>query len=562
MFIKNFDFITPKITLFYSGNLKHSSFVSGFLSILIILVCLSLTLIFSMDFLFKKHPVAFYYKQTIDDVDEYEINNENFFHYVSLYFVNGSLFTNTKYFRIVGIYNLSSNPDDYLDEYSYSHWIYEKCENLDLYNIYNIKFNSNMKKIFNESFCIKYYYNANTNTTISINDSNFFFPKIAHGYSSGNNLNYGILLKNCVNNTIYGNQICTNQMDIDTDFIYLNNFYINFLKTNVQLRNYSSPFNFILKNTSFNIYMFDWTYYHLYFSPINLRTTVGIFFDKIKYQVKLEYNNYLKEEYRKDEENLFHSVRAAYTINLYNDGEFYERTYKKVQDIAGSISGLVKLILIISDLIYTLLYYNFKMVYDFNDLIKKYIESDKLNNNFNRFTKINISHYSNMNNNDNNDNNNYLGNNVGLRLKGNSDIKINKINNNNEKIYNSSVFNIISDKNSSISNINKTHSFNKLLLTKVINQSNLIKAKIMKKKTNQIKKKFKEFNYLNYIHSIFYNIKKYFNKNDNDLNLTNKILYINNLNKLREEIISEEHLLKIFLEFEYKFNFSNLSNIQ
>ena len=551
MFIKNFDFITPKITLFYSGNLKHSSFVSGFLSILIILVCLSLTLIFSMDFLFKKHPVAFYYKQTIDDVDEYEINNENFFHYVSLYFVNGSSFTNTKYFRIVGIYNLSSNPDDYLDEYSYSHWIYEKCENLDLYNIYNIKFNSNMKKIFNESFCIKYYYNANTNTTISINDSNFFFPKIAHGYSSGNNLNYGILLKNCVNNTIYGNQICTNQMDIDTDFIYLNNFYINFLKTNVQLRNYSSPFNFILKNTSFNIYMFDWTYYHLYFSPINLRTTVGIFFDKITYEVKLEYNNYLKEEYRKDEENLFHSVRAAYTINLYNDGEFYERTYKKVQDIAGSISGLVKLILIISDLIYTLLYYNFKIVYDFNDLIKKYIENDRGNGNSNinmRLSNLKISHYKNKNN-------QFLGSKVDLGMKGNSDIRIN-----NDKIYNSSAFNIISENNSSLSNINKVQSINKILMNRIINQSQLIKLKKMEKNKKQIKKKFKEFGYFNYIKSVLFNIKMYFNNDVNNVN--NIILYINNLNKLREEIISEEHLLKIFLEFEYKFNFSNLSNIQ
>jgi hypothetical protein len=84
----------------------------------------------------------------------------------------------------------------------------------------------------------------------------------------------------------------------------------------------------------------------------------------------------------------------------------------------------------------------------------------------------------------------------------------------------------------------------------------------MKKKTNQIKKKFKEFNYLNYIHSIFYNIKMYFNKNDNNLNLTNKILYINNLNKLREEIISEEHLLKIFLDLEYKLNSQNLNTFQ
>ena len=553
MLIKNLDFITPKITLFYSGSLKHSSFISGLLSILIVLVCLSITLIFSMDFLFKKHPVAFYYKQTIDDVDEYEINNENFFHYVSLYFVNGSAFTNTKYFHIIGIYNLSSNPDDYVDEYSYSHWIYERCDDLDFYNIYNIKFNSNMKKIFNESFCIKFYYNADTNTTISINDSNFFYPKIAHGYSSDNNLNYGILLKNCVNNTIFGNQICTNQMNINTEFIYLNNFYINFLKTNVQLRNYSSPFNFILKNTSFNIYMFDWTYYHLYFSPINLRTTVGIFFDKIKYEVKLDYNNYIKEEYRKDEDNLFHSIRAAYSINLYNDGEFYERTYKKIQDIAGSISGLVKLILIVNDLFYILFYYNFKVVYDFNDLIKKYIENDKINNNFIKFSKIYISHYNNMNNSNNNNN---LGKKVGFKM--NSDIRISNNNISNEKVYNSSVFNIISEKNS-ISNINKTHSINKLLLSKVINQSNLIKEKKMKKNKNRLKKEFKEFGYLNYLNYIIFNIKLFFNKNNKYINnMNNIILYINNLNKLREEIISEDHLLKIFLELEYKFNLPNM----
>ena len=552
MFIKNFDFITPKITLFYSGSSKHSSIISGLLSILIVLVCLSLTLIFSMDFLFKKHPVAFYYKQTIDDVDEYEINKENFFHYVTLYFVNGSSFTNTKYFRIVGIYNLSLDPNDYVDEYTYSHWIYEKCDDLDFYNINNIKFTENMKKIFNESFCIKYYYNSETNSTIPITDPSFFFPKIAHGFSSGNNLNYGILLKNCVNNTITGNQICTNQLDIDTDFIYLNNFYINFPKTNVQLRNYSYPFNFILKNTSFNIYMFDWTYVHLYFSPVRLRTTVGVFFDKIKYEVKLEFNNFLKEEIRKDEENLFHPIRAAYTINLYNDGEFYERTYKKIQDIAGSISGLVKLILILNDIIYTFFYYNFKIVYDFNDLIKKYIENDKGNsiNNINmRFSNLRVSPYNNIKNNQ------FLGSKVDLGMKGNSDIRIS-----NDKIYNSSAFNIISENNSSLSNINKVRSINKILMNKIINQSQLIKIKKMEKNKKQIKKKFKEFGYFNYIKSILYNIKIYFN-NDFD-NVNNIILYINNLNKLREEIISEEHLLKIFLDLEYKLNSQNLNTYQ
>ena len=52
----------------------------------------------------------------------------------------------------------------------------------------------------------------------------------------------------------------------------------------------------------------------------------------------------------------------------------------------------------------------------------------------------------------------------------------------------------------------------------------------------------------------------YFNNDVNNVN--NIILYINNLNKLREEIISEEHLLKIFLDLEYKLNSQNLNTYQ
>ena len=274
-----------------------------------------------------------------------------------------------------------------------------------------------------------------------------------------------------------------------------------------------------------------------------------MFLDDIKYEFKLEFNNYLKEEVRKDEENLFHSIRAAYTINLYNDGEFYERTYKKVQDIAGSISGLVKLILILNDIIYTLFYYNFRIVYDFNDLIKKYIENDKNSNNINmRLSNLKISHYKNKNN-------QFLGSKVDLGMKGNSDIRIS-----NDKIYNSSAFNIISENNSSLSNINKVQSINKILMNRIINQSQLIKLKKMEKNKKQIKKKFKEFGYFNYIKSVLFNIKMYFNNDVNNVN--NIILYINNLNKLREEIISEEHLLKIFLDLEYKLNSQNLNTFQ
>ena len=38
MFIKDLDFISPKVTFYYQGNLSHNSILSGVLSIISILL--------------------------------------------------------------------------------------------------------------------------------------------------------------------------------------------------------------------------------------------------------------------------------------------------------------------------------------------------------------------------------------------------------------------------------------------------------------------------------------------------------------------------------------------
>ena len=61
----SFDFISPRITLFYKGQLKHSSIPSVFISIISVISITILSIIFSLDFILRRNPTAFYYNRYI-----------------------------------------------------------------------------------------------------------------------------------------------------------------------------------------------------------------------------------------------------------------------------------------------------------------------------------------------------------------------------------------------------------------------------------------------------------------------------------------------------------------
>jgi hypothetical protein len=84
MFITNFDYISPDITLYYNGSNKHSSIFSGILSIFLTMFAVIFGYFISMDFLFHKNPTSFYFRKSFKDIPEFNLNSNNFFHYLTL----------------------------------------------------------------------------------------------------------------------------------------------------------------------------------------------------------------------------------------------------------------------------------------------------------------------------------------------------------------------------------------------------------------------------------------------------------------------------------------------
>ena len=210
MIFRKLDYFSPVITLYYKGEKRHSSIFSGIISIFFSIFLISLCTYISIDFLFKKNPASFYFKREIKNIETINLTHDYFFHYIT--FLDDKSKKNDfdeKAFSLIGINNESFNDFfTYNSIYDYSHWKYEKCDNLKQINktIKELIINENY---FNSSLCLSKYYDKKTNQILNYNETNFPFPNLENNlYEDEYILNYGILFKECENFTLYNNDSC------------------------------------------------------------------------------------------------------------------------------------------------------------------------------------------------------------------------------------------------------------------------------------------------------------------------------------------------------------------
>ena len=103
MFIKEFDFLSPKISLYYKGSLSHSSSFSVILSIISFIIITSFSIYFSLDLIEKKNPDFYYLNRYAEDPGEFAFNSSSLFHFISLgNYTHNLIGFDFRSFRIIG----------------------------------------------------------------------------------------------------------------------------------------------------------------------------------------------------------------------------------------------------------------------------------------------------------------------------------------------------------------------------------------------------------------------------------------------------------------------------
>lgn len=362
MFLKNIDFLTPDITLYYKGSKKHSSIVSGILTV-IHYSCIFAAAVYYLSALsMKSTKTFFYFKEYVEDPGSFDISPTELFHYVTF---NGQIY-DPQAMSLIGV---QVDPDSILydnSEDKIDYWRYSKCN-------WNIQAPNEFKKSLEnkEGLCISEFYNHTLKKTFKINEPEFAYPKLEHGIGSTDAVFYGIVLQGCQNNTkpekdCYEKEESKKKISQITTFnIYITDHYIN-------VENYTHPLKKYLQRTEAGVFEESIIVNNLHFSPTEVKTHTGFWFTSIK----------KKRTYTIDQ-----SVKGSYTIKdktiggmayfwMHNNVSYYERTYLTIPDILSSIAG-------IGNFTYTiffclnLIYSRFIIISDFNHILLSTINQFK-----------------------------------------------------------------------------------------------------------------------------------------------------------------------------------------
>ena len=189
-------------------------------------------------------------------------------------------------------------------------------------------------------------------------------------------------------------------------------------------------------------------------------------------------------------------------MQLKNYVEVYDRTYKKIQDIAGAVDGIIELFIIFFQIINNLIYHDFQLMKDFNNTIEQKIIKIKFSSqmNYNK-TETVVSN---------------------LNLINHSHIKP-------KKIYSNNTIN-------SSKNYFKSVKFNTMLLKNNTNNDN-----------ESVKQKTK-MNFLNKRLTQNYKKISWCTYCLNRIKCLNKNYYIKNSERMRMDLLSEERLYKNYFD--------------
>ena len=514
---RNLDNISPNISLKYEGNNKHSSSLSGLLTIAGYIIIFSLFIQMIINLIFFKNPTsAFYFRRLTPDAGFFPLNSSSMFHYL---YYNNKLHFNPKIYQIIGLQQIYI--EDYIENNCnislFNHYIYEPCTKKYINNNQEIEKILNYSEYLNFGLCISKYYNSKKNKLISINDSEFEFPYLDKGRSNEKGYFYGIILQKCINNTLINNNFCESNEVIENYFIE-NSGHISFYVIDkfIDIMNYSNPlisaFSTVTTKTSEQSFTVD----NLNFQPLLIRSNEGYLSDSYK-----EKNFYIFEQ---DEKQVYSKSNQIY-LSIYfwmqNNMVIYQRKYKNLKEVIIDIGGYSKVITSIITFL-NIFINKYKTFKDLETLIiikeKKSLNSTKTffsNNNFNLngLNKI----YSNNKRNEKNLGNNEIKKNNYIKEESNAKMSTNM--NNDIKLE-----------------LNKIRKLNTIKLEKI---------------TENIANKYQ------ITRKIFFCSYIYCCKS---IKMRKKIHYIETINKFSNSILSEENIFDLYFNMnQNKIIFSNIN---
>ena len=347
MILKQIDFLSPEITLFYKGSLSHPSIISGILTIVTCVLIISCSICYVRCILNRKDEIpdiSTYYRFT-EDAGIFPINSSSFFHFVSIvkdyHYPNCEGFDFT-YFNLIGLETYIQDYENDNNLTKYNHWLYGFCNNeTDTQGISHLT-NQNF---FTKSACIKKYYSSSKNQYFDIGHPDFRWPQMAHGTFNPNKEIYSLILKKCdpyILKKVFGDEYQCKDDENFKDIVKKGGaIHFNFIDQYVDILKYEEPIKKYFYRIENTLDLDNLSINNINFNPAVIKTHNGFFIDKIQEELTYVYErNDVFIKNTNQNKNIF----MGYSLYMNNKMYYYERVYQRIQDVLSEVGGVAQAI--------------------------------------------------------------------------------------------------------------------------------------------------------------------------------------------------------------------------
>ena len=374
MLLKRCDLISPRITLYFKGSSSHVSIYSGMLSIIVIIIVIIATIYYIREFIHRENPKAYFFSRYVEDVGNFPVNSTSMFHFIQVTNPdnNRKIPLDFQAFRIIGFDNVYA--DDYMDNIEIvktkDHWIYGNCNN-----------NSDTKgisylinhKYYEQSACIRKYYDASKNKYFSTEEEGFKWPVIKKGCSNPDRTYYGIIMQRCDKASEFIKKQgpdCKSSSEIDKIIKY-SSLSFQLIDHYADMLNYENPLIKHFYELATGILDNHYNIQNLNFNPVTIFTHNGFFHDNTIKEEGYFYTQNEKQTLTEKGLNLDDRSTNGCLIAIYfwmqNTSQYYQRHYDRIQDVLSNIGGISSIVLKIVSIL-NLLIHNFIVILDTEEL--------------------------------------------------------------------------------------------------------------------------------------------------------------------------------------------------
>ena len=160
--------------------------------------------------------------------------------------------------------------------------------------------------------------------------------------------------------------------------------HFNFINNYVNILNYKEPVKKYFYEVENSLEKEKFVINHINFNPSLIKTNNGLIFDNFQKQMSYAYerDDVFSNDFSEDQ------AYMAYYLWLNNNVLYYERIYKKIQDVISSIGGISQAINFVASF-FNYLYNNYIILFNNKLLLSKLISSEK---NSHKIKDIKINH--------------------------------------------------------------------------------------------------------------------------------------------------------------------------